>query len=162
VSLALVLARALLALVFLMAGLATLGDLTRSRQALRNVGMPAGPAAALGVALPVAAVAVAVALVPAATVWWGALGALVLQLGLLAYLFVRQGRLLLRIEAMEDELAAHGMAVTAAPGASAAAGRGAVPGAGGPDAGTPPDARRNGGHGHGHVTVRPGRNPAPG
>src|SRR5207248_9769678 len=73
-------ARLLLAAVFLVAGLAKLADLKGSRQALRDFGVPAVFARPFGVLLPLAELAVAVALVPAIIAWWGALGALILLL----------------------------------------------------------------------------------
>ena len=79
-SLALLIARLLLAAVFLVAGLAKLADLAGSRQALHDFGMPPFLANTGGVLLPLAELAVAVALVPAASAWWGAVGALALLL----------------------------------------------------------------------------------
>jgi peroxiredoxin len=79
-SLALLLARLLLAAVFLVAGLAKLADLAGSRQALRDFGVPAKLSTPLGVLLPLAELAVAVALLFPATAWWGAMGALALLL----------------------------------------------------------------------------------
>ncbi len=72
----LVLGRILLAGVFVVAGLAKLVDRAGSRQALRDFGVPAAVAAPLGVTLPLAELVVGVALLPVATAWWGALGAL--------------------------------------------------------------------------------------
>src|SRR5690349_7536129 len=79
-SLVLLLARVLLALVFLVAGLAKLTDLAGSRQALRDFGVPAFLAPSFGVLLPLAELAVAVALLPTSSAWWGAVGALALLL----------------------------------------------------------------------------------
>jgi peroxiredoxin/uncharacterized membrane protein YphA (DoxX/SURF4 family) len=79
-SLALLLARLLLAAVFVVAGLAKLADLAGSRQALRDFGVPARLADPIGVLLPLAELAVAVALVSTTSAWWGALGALGLLL----------------------------------------------------------------------------------
>jgi peroxiredoxin/uncharacterized membrane protein YphA (DoxX/SURF4 family) len=76
----LLLARFLLALVFAVAGLAKLADLAGSRQALRDFGMPPFLASPFGVLLPLAELAVALALLPSASAWWGAVGALVLLL----------------------------------------------------------------------------------
>ena len=78
-SIVLLLTRVLLALVFL-AGFAKLADLAGSRQALRDFGVPAALASPFGVLLPLAELAVAVALLPVATAWWGAIGAVVLLL----------------------------------------------------------------------------------
>src|SRR2546421_6349865 len=79
-SLALLIARLLLAAVFLVAGLAKLADLAGSQQALRDFGVPAKLSTPFGVLLPLAELAVAVALVPTVSVWWGSLGALALLL----------------------------------------------------------------------------------
>src|SRR6266550_3919213 len=79
-ALALLTARVLLAAVFLVAGLAKLADLAGSRQALRDFGVPAVFASPFGTLLPLAELAVAVALVPPVSAWWGALGALALLL----------------------------------------------------------------------------------
>lgn len=79
-DLALLLARLLLAAVFLVAGVAKLADRAGSRQALINFGVPAALATPGGVLLPLAELAVAVMLLPVATAWWGALGALALLL----------------------------------------------------------------------------------
>ena len=69
-----------LSAVFLVAGFAKLADLAGSRAALRDFGVPARLSSPFGVLLPLAELAVAVALVPAASAWWGALGALALLL----------------------------------------------------------------------------------
>jgi peroxiredoxin/uncharacterized membrane protein YphA (DoxX/SURF4 family) len=79
-SLILLLARLGLAAVFLVASLAKLADLAGSRQAMRDFGVPAKLAPPLGLLLPLAELAVALALVPPLTAWWGALGALALLL----------------------------------------------------------------------------------
>jgi len=70
----------LLALVFAVAGLAKLADRAGSRQAVGEFGVPSALAAPLGILLPLAELAVAAALVPASTAWWGAIGALALLL----------------------------------------------------------------------------------
>ena len=74
----LLLVRVGLAAVLAVAGIAKLVDLAGSRQALRDFGLPATLATPLGLALPLAEVVVALALLPATTAWWGALGASVL------------------------------------------------------------------------------------
>ena len=79
-GLALLIARLLLAGVFVVAGLDKLGDLAGSRQAMRDFGVPALLAAPFGLLLPLAELAVAIALIPTVSAWWGALGALVLLL----------------------------------------------------------------------------------
>src|ERR687893_2633068 len=77
---ALLVARLLLALVFLVAGVGKLADRAGSRQAIVDFGLPARLAAPLGVLLPLTELAVAIALIPISTAWWGALGALALLL----------------------------------------------------------------------------------
>src|SRR5215469_7458654 len=79
-TLALLIARVLLFVVFLVAGIAKLADLAGSRAALRDFGVPAQLSTSLGTLLPLCELAVAVALLLPATAWWGALGALVLLL----------------------------------------------------------------------------------
>jgi peroxiredoxin/uncharacterized membrane protein YphA (DoxX/SURF4 family) len=79
-SLLLLFARLLLCAVFLVAGLAKLADLAGSRQAMRDFGVPDKLADAFGLLLPLAELAVAVALVLPLTAWWGAIGALALLL----------------------------------------------------------------------------------
>ena len=73
---ALLIARLVLAGVFALAGVAKLSDLKGSRQAIIDFGVPPVMAAPLGLLLPLAELSVAVTLLPAATAWWGALGAL--------------------------------------------------------------------------------------
>ncbi len=72
------LARLLLATVFIAAAIAKLRDRGGSRQALVDFGVPASLAPALGVVLPFSELAVALALFPASTAIWGATGALLL------------------------------------------------------------------------------------
>ncbi|HJT57731.1 MAG TPA: sulfotransferase [Ktedonobacteraceae bacterium] len=79
-DLALFLIRLGLAAVFLIAGCAKLADLANSRLALRDFGMPARLSSPLGVLRPVVELAVAVALLPSSSAWWGAVGAGVLLL----------------------------------------------------------------------------------
>ncbi len=79
-ALVLLLARLLLALVFLVAGLAKLADLPGSQQAMRDFGLPNALAAPFGILLPLAELVVAIALLIPVVAWWGALGALVLLL----------------------------------------------------------------------------------
>src|SRR2546430_4485796 len=71
-------ARLALAVVFVVAGLAKLLDRAGSRQALIGFGVPPGLAQPMAVVLPLAEVAVAIALVPLASAWWSAVAALVL------------------------------------------------------------------------------------
>jgi peroxiredoxin len=76
----LLLARLLLAVVFVIAGLAKLVDRAGSQQALIDFGVPARLVTPLAILLPLAELAVAGALIPTASAWWGALGALALLL----------------------------------------------------------------------------------
>ena len=89
---ALLLARLLLALVFMVAGAAKLADREGSRRALADFGVPSPLASPLAVLLPLAELAVAIALIPAATAWWGAAGALVLLLLFVAAIAVNLAR----------------------------------------------------------------------
>ena len=70
----------LLAVVFVAAGAAKLADRAGSRQAVADFGVPSSLATPLATLLPLAELAVAVALIPAASDWWGALGAIALLL----------------------------------------------------------------------------------
>src|SRR5947209_10119122 len=76
----LLLARLLLAVVFVVAGLAKLADRAGSRKALLDFGVPAMFVAPFAILLPLAELAVAVALLPTASAWGGAIGALALLL----------------------------------------------------------------------------------
>ena len=77
---ALLIARLLLAAVFILAGAAKLLDLKGSRQAITDFGVPSSLASPLGILLPLSELAVAATLIPTATAWWGAIGALALLL----------------------------------------------------------------------------------
>nr|HET6905096.1 MauE/DoxX family redox-associated membrane protein [Ktedonobacteraceae bacterium] len=79
-ALILLIARLVLAVVFVVAGLAKLADLKGSQQAMRDFGVPGVLAAPFGVLLPLAEVATAVALMVPAIAWWGAVAVLVLLL----------------------------------------------------------------------------------
>jgi peroxiredoxin/uncharacterized membrane protein YphA (DoxX/SURF4 family) len=76
----LLIARLLLAAVFIVAGLAKLADRAGSQQALRDFGVSSLLATPVGVLLPLAELAVAVALISATSAWWGAIGAFMLLL----------------------------------------------------------------------------------
>lgn len=76
----LIVARAALVAVFALAGTAKLADLAGARAALRGFGAPARIAGPLAVALPLAELALAAALVPAASARWAAPAALALLL----------------------------------------------------------------------------------
>lgn len=89
---ALLIARLLLALIFVIAGVAKLTDREGSRQAITGFGVPAALAAPFGLLLPLVELAVAVALVPASTAWWGAVGALALLLLFVAGISINLAR----------------------------------------------------------------------
>jgi uncharacterized membrane protein YphA (DoxX/SURF4 family)/peroxiredoxin len=72
--------RILLAAVFAVAGIAKLRDLDGSRTAMRDFGVPARFAGTAGVLLPLAEIAVAIALVPTITARWAAVVGLLLLL----------------------------------------------------------------------------------
>jgi methylamine dehydrogenase accessory protein MauD len=73
-------ARLLLAAVFVVAGITKLADREGSRRAITDFGAPAALAGPLGILLPLAEFAVAAALIPITTAFWGAVGALALLL----------------------------------------------------------------------------------
>ena len=77
---ALLVARWLVAAVFVVAALGKLADRAGSRQAVIDFGVPAVLANPVGILLPLGELAVAIALIPASTAWWGAAGALALLL----------------------------------------------------------------------------------
>jgi peroxiredoxin/uncharacterized membrane protein YphA (DoxX/SURF4 family) len=77
---ALVIGRLLLAAVFAVAGLAKAFDRAGSRQVLVDFGVPATLARPMAVMQPLVELAVAVALIPSETAWWGAVGTLALLL----------------------------------------------------------------------------------
>jgi uncharacterized membrane protein YphA (DoxX/SURF4 family)/peroxiredoxin len=83
VSAALLVARLVLAALFLVAGLAKLGDITGSRRAVSEFGVPIRFVPAVALAVPLCEIAVAVALLPRGSARWGALTALLLLLGFL-------------------------------------------------------------------------------
>lgn len=68
---ALLAARLLLALVFVMAGMVKLADRAGSRRAIVDFGLPAAFAGPLGILLPLAELAVTITLIPPATAFWG-------------------------------------------------------------------------------------------
>jgi thiol-disulfide isomerase/thioredoxin/uncharacterized membrane protein YphA (DoxX/SURF4 family) len=87
-------ARLVLAAVLGGAGIAKLLDRPGTRRALEDFGAPPRWAAPAAIGLPVAELAVALALLPPAAAWWGALGAL----GLLLLFTAAVGRALARGE----------------------------------------------------------------
>jgi peroxiredoxin/uncharacterized membrane protein YphA (DoxX/SURF4 family) len=78
-------ARLILIVVFVIAGFAKLADLPGSRRAVRDFGIPDALASPIGTLLPLGEIAIGLALILGFTVWWGAVGALVL---LLLYIIV--------------------------------------------------------------------------
>ena len=76
----LLVARLILAAVFIVAGAAKLLDRPGSRQAMLGFGVPAGLAGPAAIALPLAELAIGVLLIPVTTAWWAALAALALLL----------------------------------------------------------------------------------
>ncbi len=79
-SVLLLVARLLLAAVFVVSGLAKVVDLKGSQKAVQGFGVPSFLAVPLGTLLPFAELAVVVALIPSAWAWYGAIGALALLL----------------------------------------------------------------------------------
>lgn len=86
-----------LAVIFATAGCAKLLDRGGSRAAARSFGVPDRFAGVVGLGLPLAEVAIAVLLLPAATRWWAAIAAL----GLLLTFCAAIGRAMVRGEAPE-------------------------------------------------------------
>lgn len=79
-SILLLIARLLLAVVFVVAGLAKIADLRGSQKAVEGFGVPSFLATPLGTILPFAELAVAIVLIPTAWAFYGAIGAAVLLL----------------------------------------------------------------------------------
>src|SRR5215472_18635032 len=79
-SLLLLLLRLFLAGTFAIAGAAKQADLAGSRKAMRGFGVPAKLADVFGLLLPLAELAVAIALIVPLTAWWGGVAALALLL----------------------------------------------------------------------------------
>lgn len=84
--------RFLLGATFGVAGVAKLADLAGSRQALADFGVPEGWAGRFGPLLPIAELAIAVALIPTTTARWGTLGALVLLIAFITGIGVSLAR----------------------------------------------------------------------
>ena len=91
-DLLLLVARLILAAVFCVAGLAKLVNRRSAVQSLGEFGVPTVLVAPLALALPLVELAVAIALVPVATAWWGAVAALGLLLVFLAAIGVNLAR----------------------------------------------------------------------
>jgi peroxiredoxin len=92
VDVALLVARVILAAVFTVAGVAKLADRAGSRQAVIDFGAPVTLATPLALFLPLVELAVAAALLPVASAWWSALGALALLLFFIAAMAVNLAR----------------------------------------------------------------------
>lgn len=75
------LVRLLLSAVFLIAGITKLLDRAGTAQAIEEFGAPVRWARPLAVLLPVVELCIGLLLLPVATAWWGALGALALLMG---------------------------------------------------------------------------------
>jgi thiol-disulfide isomerase/thioredoxin len=91
-SIAALIARLLLAVVFFVAGVGKLTDQAGSRQMARDFGVPSGLARPFGLLLPLLELAAAVALLPVATALWGAVAALGLLLAFMAAIAVNLAR----------------------------------------------------------------------
>jgi peroxiredoxin len=89
---ALLIARLLLALVFVMAGVAKLTDRAGSQKAIVDFGLPPALAAPFGLLLPLAELIIAVTLIPTTTAWWGASGAFALLLLFVAGISINLAR----------------------------------------------------------------------
>ena len=74
----LLLARIVLAVVFLVAGIGKLLDLKGSKSAMLGFGLPESLASPAAIALPIVELLAAILLIPARTAWWGALLAFLL------------------------------------------------------------------------------------
>src|SRR5579863_8033608 len=85
-------ARLALAAVFAVAGVAKLLDRKGSAKSLADFGVPKGLAPALGVMLPLAELACALALVMDAAAWWGAWGVAALLVAFIAAIGVSLAR----------------------------------------------------------------------
>lgn len=81
---ALLLARLVLSVVFMVAGLAKLADVPGSQKAIHDFGLPQPFAKPTGILLPCAEIAVAIALIPLASAWWAALVAFLLLVTFIA------------------------------------------------------------------------------
>ena len=89
---ALLLGRLTLAAVFLVAALAKLADRDGSTKAAANFGVPERFAKPFGIGLPLVELAIAVALIPKATAWGGAVGALTLLVVFIAAIAANMAR----------------------------------------------------------------------
>ena len=76
----LIISRLLLSTVFVVAGVGKLADNSGSRKAIIDFGIPDFLSPFLAICLPIVELALAIALIPTFTAWWGALGSLILLL----------------------------------------------------------------------------------
>lgn len=79
-NVALLIVRFILAFVFVLTGVMKLIDKDSSRQAMTDFGIPAILAPSFGLLLPIVELGIAAMLIPTATAWWGAIGAIGLLL----------------------------------------------------------------------------------
>ncbi|MCC7022569.1 MAG: TlpA family protein disulfide reductase [Thermomicrobiales bacterium] len=77
-------ARLILAVVFVVSGVAKLLDLSGAQAAMRSFGVPESMTRAAGIALPIAEIVIALLLIPAASAIWGGLLAFLLLLAFVA------------------------------------------------------------------------------
>ena len=84
----LLVARLVLAIVFVVAGVTKLLDRAGTRRAMSDFGLPSALAPAVALLLPVVELAIAIALIPRATAWWGGVGALVVLLAFIVAIAV--------------------------------------------------------------------------
>lgn len=92
IELALLTARLALALIFGVAGIAKLNDTAGTRRALTDFGLPEWFAGPLARVLPIVEITVAVALLPLASAWWGAVAAATLLLIFTAVMVINLAR----------------------------------------------------------------------
>src|ERR1035441_4121335 len=84
--------RVLLATVFVVAGLGKPADPKGSRQSMDDFGVPKSVGPLLAFLLPLAELASAIALIPVASAWWGAVGVLALLVLFIAAIGVNLAR----------------------------------------------------------------------
>src|SRR5258708_34772458 len=88
----LLIARLLLAAIFVVAGAGKLSDAAGSRDALVGFGIPSRLATLIGILLPVVELIVAAALIPGSSAWFAALAAVWLFLALIAGIAINLAR----------------------------------------------------------------------
>lgn len=87
-----VISRLLLAAVFAVSGIAKIADLPGTRKAISDFGLPRLLARPIGLLLPLIELTCAIALIPAALAWWGAVGVLALLIVFLAAILLNLSR----------------------------------------------------------------------